>query len=105
MIKQKVEFRLGFYYFFTLDFVDRKDIENCDGKALPNNRLILIADDLDETATILTIRHEIVHSILGIQGRVYQKKFDVEEMCEFIAYKLPEIIDVMNHIEKKLEIN
>ena len=103
MIKQKVEFRLGIYYFFTLDFVDRKDIDNCDGKALHNSRLILVANDLDEVATILTIRHEIVHCLLGIQGRAYQKKFDVEEVCEFIAYKLPEISDVMNHIEKKLE--
>ena len=73
--------------------------ETYDGRTIHNTRAIEIRDDLDYEATMLLIRHEIVHALLGTQGRCFQRKFDVEEMCEFIAYKLPEINKIMKQVE------
>ena len=101
MIRKQINFRLGLYP-FTLEFKTREENKGYDGRTWHNERKITVADDLDEISTTITIRHEIVHALLATQGRVFQKKFDIEEMCEFIAYKLPEINEVMGYIENSL---
>ncbi len=100
MKKDTIKVRIGLYP-FTIKFVDFKGIElngNSDGRTMLNGRTILIRNDLDDIDTELVLRHEVVHAILGTQGRCYQKKFDLEEVCEFIAYKLPEINDIVERI-------
>ena len=97
-IKIKVE-----GYLFTIKFVNT-DKENYDGITWNRTRVIEIRDDLDDEATMLLIRHELVHAILTCQGRIYQKKFDVEEVCEFVAYKLPKINEICNTIKRLLEV-
>lgn len=88
-----MEISIGSYP-FQIKLVPPEEIENCDGRTYHNERVIKIRNDLDEITTELVLRHEVVHALLGTQGRVYQRKFDLEEVCEFIAYKLPEIKEV-----------
>lgn len=89
-------------YLFRVCFVEPKEIEGSDGILYHNERFIKIRNDLDLVGTKLILKHEIVHAVLLTQGRVYQKKFDLEEMCEFIAYKGTEIERLTNLALKKL---
>lgn len=93
--------RIGLYEWKVLIF-DRKEIDNCDGRTYPNDFTIKIADDLKETAREITFIHELVHALLDTQGRNYQKKFDLEDMCEFIAWKLPEINQCVELFEREI---
>lgn len=93
--------RIGLYN-WTIRIVDRKEIDGNDGRTIPNSLEILIADDLKGTTRELTFIHEVVHALLNTQGRTYQKKFDVEEMCEFIAWKLPEINQIVEQFEQEI---
>lgn len=67
-------------------FVDKEHIKGFDGQTLHNERNIKIRNDLDYIATEITLKHELTHALLGTQGRCYQTKFSVEELCEFVAY-------------------
>ena len=102
MNKKAIKVRIGLYP-FTLKFFKQTN-EDYDGITWYRKREIEIRDDLDDEATILLIRHEVTHALLSTQGRTYQKKFDVEELCEFIAYKLPEINQICEFIENSLEV-
>ena len=82
-------------YKWEIRLVSRKEIKGNDGQTRYNEFTILIADDLTPAAKEISLRHEIIHALLGTQGRAMQRKFDVEELCEFIAWKLPEINDIM----------
>ena len=95
--------RIGLYN-WTVKIVDRKEIDGNDGRTIPNSLEILIADDLKGITRELTFIHEVVHALLNTQGRTYQKKFDVEEMCEFIAWKLPEINQIVEQFEKEIGV-
>lgn len=92
-----VEVEIGSYIFYAY-LVNPKEIEGSDGILIHNDRTIKIRNDLDIVGIRLVLRHELVHAILLTQGRVYQKKFDLEEMCEFISYQLPEIERLTQHI-------
>lgn len=78
-------------YPFEIKFVpnDYELIKGYDGRTFYNKRLILMRDDLDDVMTKAVLRHELTHAILMVQGRGYQKKFDVEELCEFVAFQSP----------------
>ena len=78
-------------YEWTIRMVDRKEINNDDGECNPNKFTISIADDLKGLARITTFVHELVHAVLNTQGRYYQKQFDLEDVCEFIAWSYLEI--------------
>ena len=93
--------RIGLYEWKVL-IVDRKEIDNCDGRTFPNQFEIKIADDLKGSAREITFIHEVVHALLDTQGRCYQKKFDLEELCEFIAWKLPEINQIVEQFEREI---
>ena len=94
---KKVPINIGSYP-FQVCLVEPKEIEGSDGILHHNDRLIKIRNDLDKVGTELILKHEIVHAILLTQGRVYQKKFDIEEMCEFIAYQTAEIERLTEYI-------
>lgn len=96
-MKKEIDLIIGCYP-FKIIFLPYEQLDGCDGRTLHNDRVIKIRDDLDEITTELVLRHEVVHALLGTQGRVYQKKFDVEELCEFIAYKLPEINGIVGGV-------
>ena len=92
--------RIGLYTWDIL-FVDKEQIKDNDGQTRCNDFQILIRNDLSPVTTELVLRHEVVHALLDTQGRVYQKKFDIEEVCEFIAWKLPEINDIVENVMSK----
>ena len=93
--------RIGLYEWKVL-IVDRNDIDGYDGRTLPNELTIKIADDLKGSVREITFIHEVVHALLDTQGRNYQKKFDLEDVCEFIAWKLPEINQIVEQFEKEI---
>ena len=90
--------RIGLYNWEIL-LVDKKELEGNDGICKPNEFQILVRDDLNETATHLIIMHEVVHALLDTQGRCYQKDFNLEEICEFVAWKLPELMEISERIK------
>ena len=100
-MKKDIEIMINEYP-FTIKFF-KKNNEYYDGLTRYNERIIEIRDDVDLIATMLLVRHEITHAILCCQGRCYQKKFDVEEVCEFISYELPQINTICDYVKKILE--
>ena len=90
--------RIGLYNWEIL-LVDKNTLEGNDGICKPNEFQILVRDDLNETATQLIIMHEVVHALLDTQGRCYQKDFNLEEVCEFVAWKLPELMEINERIK------
>lgn len=94
--REPIKVRIGLYPFTVKTFT--RTNEKYDGVTRYDTLTIEIDDSADDIKTQLLLRHEIVHAILCTQGRAYQEKFGLEEMCEFIAYKLPEINQVMEHI-------
>ena len=95
--------RIGLYD-WKVKIVDRKDIDGCDGRTAPNSLEILIADDIKGITREITFIHEVIHALLNTQGRCYQKKFNVEELCEFISWKLPEINQIVEQFEMEIGI-
>ena len=88
--------RIGLYDWDVL-FVPKDEIRGMDGQCKCSEFKILIREDLKECRK-LTIIHEIVHALLDTQGRCFQKKFDLEDVCELIAWRLPEINSVLERL-------
>lgn len=84
--KEKLFFPIGGHN-WELKFVDKKEIEGNDGLCKPNDFIILIRKDLKKETASLVFAHEVVHAILDTQGRCYQKRFNIEEVCEFVAWQ------------------
>lgn len=100
-MKNIIKVRIGLYP-WTVRFIDKYMMQDKTlGCTWFKQRSIDILDDMDKITTELTIRHEIVHAILYTQGRADQKKFGLEEICEFIAWKLPEINDIVETIMRQ----
>ena len=72
------------------------------GYTWTQHKAIDILDTLDKKDLSLVIRHEVCHALLDTQGRRYQRKFDVEELCEFIAWNIDEIKKISDEIYIKL---
>lgn len=89
-MKQECNVLLGGYEFKVV-FKSQATMGDCDGRTRHNDFTIEVRGDLPLATTRVVLTHEITHALLGTQGRVYQRKFDIEEVCEFIAYRLPEI--------------
>ena len=75
------------------------------GYTWTQHKAIDILDTLEEKDLPLVIRHEVCHALLDTQGRRYQQKFDVEELCEFIAWNMDEITRITDEIYFKLTEN
>ena len=46
--------------------------------------------------------HELTHAILNTQGRHYQKRFELEELCEFVAWNFDEIERCVNEFVEEI---
>lgn len=90
-------------YDWQIYFVKRDEIKGLDGNCEHNERVINVSNDLDDTAKEITLRHELTHAILGAQGRIFQKRFSVEDLCEFVAYVSPTIVELTRVIIYKGE--
>ena len=90
-------------YEWTIEFVDKDDKElggKNDGLALYNDMKILIRNDLNPIMTKQVLVHELTHAILCLQRRWGQKKFDVEELCEFTSFCAWKILKVAEDVMK-----
>lgn len=87
-------------YEWTIEFVnkDNKSLKGCDGMTYLNELTIFIRKDVNKQMIRSILRHELTHAILCVQGRWYQKKFDKEELCEFIAFQTPTIYQLTKQI-------
>ena len=91
-------------YSWNIIFTDREGFENadlpssCDGITKFGEFSIYIDKNINPTAQKEVIIHELTHAILCTQGRWYQKKFDVEELCEFVGFCGEKIINATNKI-------
>lgn len=86
-------------YPYKVCFVDPCTLPKyCLGRTDFNERKIEISTDQDKVETKISVTHELVHAILGAHGRAYQKKFDLEEMCEFVGYNLDQINKLLKEI-------
>ena len=92
-------------YKWEILFVAKETIQGNDGQTRCNDFQILVRNDLNPTARAIVLTHEICHAILDTQGRAFQRKFDVEELCEFIAWKRDAINEAVEYIERCLEEN
>lgn len=102
MTHSPIQVKLDEFFIFEIKFVSREENKGNDGRTWHNQQIITISNDMNYTGTLLCIVHELVHAILGISGRVYQDKFNVEELCEFVAYKYPLIHKLVEEISGKL---
>ena len=89
-------------YKWRVFFEKREKMNGNDGMCKPNDLQIVIDIDLSDQAQILTFSHEIVHAILDTQGRTYQKKFGLEEVCELIAWQNKSIYELIEQFKKDL---
>lgn len=89
-------------YTWQVQFVPKDLLGDYEGVTHHNLFVIQVRDDLPVMATRLTLIHEIIHALLGTQGRCYQKEFTNEDVCEFIAYRFEEIKACIEVIDREL---
>ena len=85
-------------YVWNIKFVPYDTKKMVDGECFSNHLEIYIRNDLNESMTRVALTHEITHALLDTQGRVYQEKFNLEELCEFIAWNGEKINQIVNEI-------
>ena len=76
---------------WDIEFVDPKEIEGYNALCYHSLFLIKIRNDFPKRTARLRYTHEIVHAILGSQGRMFQKRYSEEDVCEFISYNIEQI--------------
>ena len=62
-------------------------------------KTLAVADTIEELCDLF------VNAVLDTQGRCMQKKFSVEELCEFVAWNGEEITRITKEIMKKLLVH
>ena len=91
-MKDLIKTKIG-RYIFNVEFVSKDFLgENTQGKCCDIIRTIYIRNDFDKGGTELVLTHELTHALLSIQGRTYQKQFELEDVCEFVAWGIDDII-------------
>jgi len=101
-MKQIVKVKIG-NHFYSVRRIKPQDMNNYYGYTWCVHRAIDLNDELTREELPYVIRHEVCHALLDTQGRRFQKKFDIEELCEFVAWNNEEITRITNEIMKKLE--
>ena len=64
-------------------------------------RAIDIDGTLDYEETKIILGHELVHAYLAAFGKLHNKNFDEEEVCDFITWNIDDIISVRDKILKE----
>ena len=79
-----------------------KDMTGTVGKTWSFHFAIDLNEELTEKELPLVIRHEVCHALLDTQGRAFQTKFGVEELCEFVAWNHEQIGVITQEIMERL---
>ena len=55
-----------------------------------------IVAGLSKKETMLIFTHELSHAILSTQGRAFHQKFNQEDVCNFVAWSFPTILQLLD---------
>ena len=88
---------------WTVNFVpgihEKLTKEKYDGLCYYNELAIYISNDILKKELIReTLMHELTHAVLCSQGRFHQKRFDAEDMCEFVGWNADLIIELADDV-------
>ena len=75
--------------------------EGDNGTCWSSKCAIDIRDDLTKTETELILTHELVHAFWVTCGRMFQEKITDEDVAEFVAWNIDEIIRIRDKILKE----
>ena len=87
---------------FVVDATQNTYLKDNDGYCDFNDFTIYIRKELSLKAQEKVLIHELTHACLDTQGRLYQEQFNVEDLCEFVAYCSPQIIEIANDVIEQL---
>ena len=71
---------------WEVKFLTAEEIGDFNGLCYHSELRIEIRKELPKPIARLRYIHELVHAIMGCQGRIFQKKYTDEEVCESMAY-------------------
>lgn len=75
---------------------NREEMNGDDGRCVPTELTIYLAEDLKGEYRKICFTHELIHAIFDEQGRYYEKELSHEDLCEFIAWNFDEIERCVN---------
>lgn len=100
-MKRLVKVNIGGHH-WSVRLMKPEDMGNNWGGTWCVHRAIDLNDTLAKEEMVCVIKHEVCHAVLFSQGRRVQNKFNVEEICDFVAWNGDEIERITKEIMKKL---
>jgi hypothetical protein len=64
---------------------------------------ICVRKSMNKQTIFQTIIHELTHAYLNCQGRLPQENFPLEEVCEFVGFCAPKIVDTAKMVMEAFE--
>lgn len=75
--------------------------ENEYGTCWSLKRAIDIDASLDKEEAKIILGHELSHAFLTVAGKLHNKDFDEEEVCDFITWNIDQIISIRDYVLKE----
>ena len=72
--------------------------ENEYGTCWSLKRAIDIDASLDHEEAKIILGHELAHAFLTVAGKLHNKEFDEEEVCDFITWNIDQIITIRDKV-------
>lgn len=86
-------------YIWVVKFLDSNQMRKNDyGTCWTLQRTIEIDNQLGYEETKIILGHELVHAYLAVYGRNNTDVMDTEDVCDFIAWNMDELIRKRNEI-------
>ena len=86
--------------FLPYDTLNKEVGFNALGYTFTDRKCIDVCDHYEPADTERIIAHELAHAFICGQGRTFQKKFTQEEVAEFVAWSIDEMMKVKEQIMK-----
>ena len=75
--------------------------ENEYGTCWSLKRAIDIDASLDKEEARIILGHELSHAFLTVAGKLHNKEFDEEEVCDFITWNIDQIMSIRDYVLKE----
>lgn len=72
--------------------------ENEYGTCWSLKRAIDIDASLDKEEAKIILGHELSHAFLTVAGKLHNKQFDEEEVCDFITWNIDQIMSIRDYV-------